>query len=216
LKGRTGDYGITSQGLHRKTLCYSKLRSDVESICAVAKLVYSSIIRFLSFPESFFFVQCHLLSDPTTLALPLTRSKIIAAQLAIINNFLWNDRWTFADITHTQKGWHQCCKRFLKFNMVCLAGLVLNVLVLNLVFNFLIPNRYVANLMAIAIATVWNFWVNLKLKKASNPSQISGLCSTKAIKLNWLPHPLQCLMHNNSVVLWKMGSLCYVKLSDRN
>lgn len=32
-----------------------------------------------------------LLSDASTLALPLTRSKIIAAELAIINNFLWND-----------------------------------------------------------------------------------------------------------------------------
>ena len=47
--------------------------------------------------------------------------------------------------------------------MICLAGLVLNVLVLNLVFNFVIPNRYIANLIAIAVATVWNFWVNLKL-----------------------------------------------------
>jgi dolichol-phosphate mannosyltransferase len=40
---------------------------------------------------------------------------------------------------------------------------VLNVLILNIVFNYLIPNRYIANLIAIAIATVWNFWVNLRL-----------------------------------------------------
>ncbi|MEO1376466.1 MAG: glycosyltransferase, partial [Cyanobacteria bacterium J06635_10] len=36
----------------------------------------------------------YLLSDPNTLALPLTRSKIIAAEIAICNNFLWNDAWT--------------------------------------------------------------------------------------------------------------------------
>ncbi|WP_341525704.1 glycosyltransferase [Nostoc sp. UHCC 0302] len=105
----------------------------------------------------------YLLSDPTTLAWPLTRSKIIASEIAIFNNFLWNDAWTFADVTTKQQGWRQRLKRFLKFNIVCLAGLVLNVLVLNLVFNFLIPNRYVANLIAIAVATIWNFWVNLKL-----------------------------------------------------
>jgi dolichol-phosphate mannosyltransferase len=105
----------------------------------------------------------YLLSDPTTLAWPLTRSKIIASEIAIFNNFLWNDAWTFADVTTKQQGWRQRLKRFLKFNIVCLAGLVLNVLVLNLVFNFLIPNRYIANLVAIAVATVWNFWVNLKL-----------------------------------------------------
>ena len=105
----------------------------------------------------------YLLSDSSTLGLPLTRSKIIAGEVAIINNFLWNDSWTFADVVLKQQGWGQRCKRFLKFNLICLAGLVLNVLILNLVFNFLIPNRYVANLIAIAIATVWNFWVNMKL-----------------------------------------------------
>ncbi|HIK04397.1 MAG TPA: glycosyltransferase [Trichormus sp. M33_DOE_039] len=105
----------------------------------------------------------YLLSDPSTLAWPLTRSKIIAGEIAIFNNFLWNDAWTFADVSMRQQEWHQRLKRFVKFNVICLAGLVLNVLVLNLVFNFLIPNRYVANLVAIAVATIWNFWVNLKL-----------------------------------------------------
>ncbi|MCX7596493.1 MAG: glycosyltransferase [Fischerella sp.] len=105
----------------------------------------------------------YLLSDPTTLGLPLTRSKILAAEIAIFNNFLWNDAWTFADVSMQQRAWRQRLKRFLKFNLICLAGLVLNVLVLNLVFNFIIHNRYIANLIAIAIATIWNFWVNLKL-----------------------------------------------------
>jgi dolichol-phosphate mannosyltransferase len=35
--------------------------------------------------------------------------------------------------------------------------------VLNLVFNLIIRNRYIANLIAIAVATIWNFWLNLKL-----------------------------------------------------
>jgi dolichol-phosphate mannosyltransferase len=108
-------------------------------------------------------VLLYLLSDPSTLALPLTRSKIIAGEIAIFNNFLWNDAWTFADVATRQQEWHQRLKRFVKFNVICLAGLVLNVMVLNLVFNFLIPNRYIANLIAIAVATIWNFWVNLKL-----------------------------------------------------
>ncbi|MBG1270743.1 glycosyltransferase [Nostoc sp. WHI] len=105
----------------------------------------------------------YLLSDPTTLAWPLTRSKIIAGEIAVLNNFFWNDAWTFADVSARQQEWHQRLKRFVKFNAICLAGLVLNVLILNLVFNFLIPNRYIANLIAIAVATIWNFWVNLKL-----------------------------------------------------
>ncbi len=105
----------------------------------------------------------YLLSDPTTLAWGLTRSKIIAAEAAIINNFLWNDRWTFGDIASRQKGWRRRFKRLVKFNLICLAGLILNVLLLNLLFNLFGINRYVANLIAIAIVTLWNFWMNLKL-----------------------------------------------------
>lgn len=110
----------------------------------------------------------YLLSDPTTLGWGLTRSKIIAAEVAIVNNFLWNDAWTFADMSSRQRGWKKRFKRFLKFNLVCLGGLGLNVLLLNVMFNFLGFNsfaygRYVANLIAIAIVTVWNFWLNLKL-----------------------------------------------------
>ncbi|MBF2020848.1 MAG: glycosyltransferase [Hydrococcus sp. C42_A2020_068] len=105
----------------------------------------------------------YLLSDPSMLALPLTRSKIIASELAIINNFLWNDFWTFGDISRRQPGKRQRLKRLIKFNIICLAGLILNVLLLNLFFNVFGIDRYVANLMAITIVTVWNFWFNLKL-----------------------------------------------------
>jgi dolichol-phosphate mannosyltransferase len=97
------------------------------------------------------------------LHLPLTRSKILAAEVAIINNFIWNDRWTFGDLSRFQQGKRQKLRRFLKFNLVCLMGLILNVLILNGIYNFLLPNEYIANFMAIAAVTLWNFWINVKL-----------------------------------------------------
>jgi dolichol-phosphate mannosyltransferase len=108
-------------------------------------------------------LMLYLLSDPSMLAWSLTRSKIIASQTAIVNNFIWNDLWTFGDISSRQKGNRQRLKRFIKFNIICLMGLILNVLILNLLFNVFGLNRYVANLIAIAIVTLWNFWINLKL-----------------------------------------------------
>ncbi|MBI4785163.1 MAG: glycosyltransferase [Oscillatoriophycideae cyanobacterium NC_groundwater_1537_Pr4_S-0.65um_50_18] len=108
-------------------------------------------------------IMLYLLSDPSTLAWGLTRSKIMASEVAILNNFLWNDRWTFGDISSRQRGKRKRLRRFVKFNLICLAGLILNVLLLNFLFNVLGINRYVANLLAIAIVTVWNFWLNLKL-----------------------------------------------------
>jgi len=101
----------------------------------------------------------------TTFGFPLTRSKIVAAEIAILNNFLWNDAWTFADVSLRQRGWSARLKRFLKFNLICLGGLILNVLVLNLVYNLIFGQRwaYLANLIAIGLVTIWNFWLNLKL-----------------------------------------------------
>lgn len=97
------------------------------------------------------------------LGLGLTRSAILAAELAIINNFFWNDRWTFRDLASQQQQQYQVLKRFLKFNLVCLMGLILKILLLNVFFNWLQLNPYLANFLAIATVTLWNFWVNLKL-----------------------------------------------------
>lgn len=97
------------------------------------------------------------------LGLGLTRSAIIAGELAIINNFYWNDRWTFRDISAKQKGKGKKFKRLLKFNLICFSGLMLNVLIINLLYNLFYFNEYLANIMAIALVTFWNFWFNLKL-----------------------------------------------------
>lgn len=95
--------------------------------------------------------------------LGLTRSTIISAEVAIINNFLWNDAWTFRDMSSQQKGWRKRIKRFLKFNLICLAGVILQTLIVNFLFNVLGINEYLAKVIAIAIVTFWNFWINLKL-----------------------------------------------------
>jgi dolichol-phosphate mannosyltransferase len=105
----------------------------------------------------------YLLSDKIGPALPLIRSKIIAAELAVINNFLWNDCWTFGDISRQQPQKRQRLKRLIKFNLICLAGLVLNVLFLNIFVSIFNYNKYIANLLAIAMVTFCNFWFNLKL-----------------------------------------------------
>ncbi|MGF1458160.1 MAG: glycosyltransferase [Leptolyngbyaceae cyanobacterium] len=93
----------------------------------------------------------------------LTTSNTLAAEVAIFNNFLWNDAWTFADLAQRQRGWGARLKRFLKFNLVCLAGLVLNTLIVNVLFNWFGVNAYLAKFIAIALVTMWNFGVNLKL-----------------------------------------------------
>ncbi|PZV15035.1 MAG: sulfonate ABC transporter permease [Pseudanabaena sp.] len=105
----------------------------------------------------------YLLSDASTLGWGLTRSKMIAAEVAVLNNFLWNDLWTFRDLSQQQVGWTKLIKRFVKFNLICLVGIGLNLVILNFLYNYMHINKYLANLIAIAIVTIWNFWFNIKL-----------------------------------------------------
>ena len=113
----------------------------------------------------------YLLSDPSTLGWGLTRSKILASSAAILNNFFWNDLWTFRDIAARQAGMQHRLRRLIKFTAVCGLGLVLNVVLLNLMFNLVHMNRYLANLISIAIVTGWNFGLNVKLSWRDSGAQ---------------------------------------------
>lgn len=105
----------------------------------------------------------YLLSDPAQLGWGLTRSKVIAAELAIVNNFVWNDLWTFGDVSAKQPNPRSRLRRFLRFNVVCTLGLLLNLILLNVMFNVFGWNRYVANAIAIGTVTLWNFWLNSRI-----------------------------------------------------
>jgi dolichol-phosphate mannosyltransferase len=121
-----------------------------------------------------------LLSDPSMMGWGLTRSKLIAAELAIVNNFIWNDAWTFRDLSKDQWRLSQRLHRFWKFQVICLAGLLINTILLNIQFNLFGVNRYVANAIAIAAVTGWNFWLNLKLSwRVAEPQTSSQLKNLK-------------------------------------
>lgn len=104
-----------------------------------------------------------LLSDPRTLNWSLTGSKIIAAEVALTNNFIWNDLWTFGKISSRQNTLRQRARRFLKFNLLCSVGIILNIIILNIGFKVFHMNRYIANLSAIFVVTFWNYNTNRKL-----------------------------------------------------
>lgn len=134
-----------------------------------ATLPRSRLLRFCIVGASGVLVDMtvlFVLSDPRMLGLGLTRSKLAAGEIAIFNNFLLNDLWTFADSARLQPGAGARLRRFLGFNAVCSAGLLLNVVILNLLVNFGDMNRYVANGIAILVVTTWNYWLNRKLNWA--------------------------------------------------
>ncbi|MBW4658924.1 MAG: GtrA family protein [Drouetiella hepatica Uher 2000/2452] len=71
--------------------------------------------------------------------------------------------WTFKDLAQQQGSQRRTLKCLPKFNPMGLMGLILQVLLLNLLFNALHLNPYLANFLAIAAVAIWNLWINLKL-----------------------------------------------------
>ena len=125
----------------------------------VATLRASSLVKFCVVGGSGVLVDMallFLLSDPSMLGMGLTRSKLVAAEIAILSNFVLNDAWTFGAVSRSRPGLGPRVRRFLRFNAICTVGLLLNVAILNVLFNFFDMNRYAANAAAILAVTAWN------------------------------------------------------------
>ena len=95
------------------------------------------------------------------LNLELIPSSMLSTEIAIVNNFIWNDIWTFGDTLQKKTTNTERFQRFLKFNLICFLGLIINSLIVNLLFYKFGINEYIAKLMAIAAVTLWNFGLNL-------------------------------------------------------
>lgn len=89
------------------------------------------------------------------LHLALVVASALATELAIGHNYLWNDRWTFG-----RRG--PSLSRFAKFNLVSLGGQCVTVVTLWILVQHAGLHYVVANLIAIGLAVVWNFSVNLR------------------------------------------------------
>jgi dolichol-phosphate mannosyltransferase len=105
----------------------------------------------------------YVLASPGLLHWNLTFSKVAAAELAIISNFILNELWTFGDLSGGKRQFMRLLVRFGKFNSICAGGVAISVCLLNLQVRSLGLNMLVANGLSIIVASVWNFSLNLRL-----------------------------------------------------
>jgi dolichol-phosphate mannosyltransferase len=82
----------------------------------------------------------------------------ISIEASIITNFLLNNYLTFAD--RNKQGLLAFLGRLLNFNLICLIGALIQIGVTNLLALGLGLYDLLALLIAIAIATLWNYFVN--------------------------------------------------------
>lgn len=109
-----------------------------------------------------------VLADPRMLHLNLSLGKALAAEIAIFSNFTGNELWTFRDLAGVDPSWRGRLARFGRFNLICLVGIALSVLLLFVQTRCFDVNMYVGNLIAIVLVSLWNFGMNQKFgwKKA--------------------------------------------------
>ncbi len=88
-------------------------------------------------------------------------ASLFAIELAILNNFLWNDLWTFKSKTSHKLSsrWH----RLVAFHVVSAGGLVINMGILFLLTSVFGVYYLMSNLVGILLGFVWNFFVNRRV-----------------------------------------------------
>jgi len=102
---------------------------------------------------------------------PLILSKLVAAEVAIANNFLWNDLWTFA-ISRSARATAFCgcgasCAQCDLRRRPCAERRAAH-----RPGRSLRPEPVLANAIAIGVTTGWNFWMN-KIFSWSAPQMLS-------------------------------------------
>ena len=85
-------------------------------------------------------------------------SAIIAIEVSIINNFVWNDLWTFgSDRAHRRRS---SAGRIWLFHLVSAGGAAINWVILFVLTQFVGIFFMVSNLVGILAGFVWNYLVN--------------------------------------------------------
>lgn len=100
-----------------------------------------------------------LLSLKSGLHLGYLLATALAVEVAVIHNFLWHERYTWAD--RVQPSWSKSLPRLLRFNLTTGAvSIVGNLALMKLLVGFGHINYLVANGVAIALCSLANFLIS--------------------------------------------------------
>jgi dolichol-phosphate mannosyltransferase len=80
-------------------------------------------------------------------------ASCVSFTLSVVNNFSWNRSWTFRDSQGNYRS------QFIKFLITALAGLVINLILMNWLL-WLKVHYLVARILAVAVIVLWNFIIN--------------------------------------------------------
>jgi dolichol-phosphate mannosyltransferase len=132
---------------------------------------WRKILRFGVVGCSGIVVNIGLLWILTTFAgIPDLVSLAIAIELSIVNNFLWNEHWTFGGGEAHRLG--DVRHRFVSFQAVSIGGALINWFLYFLLTRWAGVYWLLANLVAILVAFAWNYLVNRNLTWRRGPAPV--------------------------------------------
>jgi len=94
-------------------------------------------------------------------------SAAVSIETSILTNFILNDVWTFRERRHLRSN---IMARALKYNLICVVGLALNLGILTLLTEAFGMYYLISNLFGIAAATLWNYGGSTKWAWKPKPS----------------------------------------------
>jgi dolichol-phosphate mannosyltransferase len=83
-------------------------------------------------------------------------SGALSAESAIVNNFIWNDAWTFREKAADRSAGARL-SRFFRFNVNMAGGVLIGLVVLYSLTSWLGMNALASNLISIVVSTLWNY-----------------------------------------------------------
>jgi putative flippase GtrA len=135
-------------------LSQHRLRATIQRMSLVRGVIRSRLMRFLVVGGAGVVVNSAALFLFYQVArLPLVLASALAVEIALLNGYFWNNRWTFGRKDHS-------FIRFVQFHAVSLGGLVITTTTLWLLVRHAGVHYLAANAAGIVLATGWNFQVN--------------------------------------------------------
>jgi dolichol-phosphate mannosyltransferase len=88
-------------------------------------------------------------------------SSLFAIELAILNNFVWNEFWTFSGTIQPRLSnrWH----RLIAFHVVSVGGLIINMGILLFLTSVIGVYYLISNIIGILAGFGWNFFLNRRM-----------------------------------------------------
>lgn len=117
----------------------------------------SRIIKFMIVGFTGIFVNIGLLYFFTEwIGLFYLLSGIIATEISVLNNFFWNDKWTFIGNTK-----HSFLEKLVNFHKISFIGILINMVML---YSLTTIGVYylISSIIGICIAFLWNITMNRK------------------------------------------------------